>query len=414
MPITAETYDNRPECVAFAFGRVWYAGAQASRWAQTLFYSQVLFDDNRAGKCYQEADPTAEVINSLVDSDGGTIPLPDAGQIIKMIPLTNTLIVIASNGVWYVTGGSDAFRPNSYFVRKATDMGCVSKRSVVTIEDTVMYTAEDGIYQIGAQEGGRIVATNLTEERIDTFFNTKLSFAQKANSVAVYDYKTKIYSLYYGTDNSVVGCVNLRLKNGAWYPYTFDTTNAQLSATFYMAMPFYSPKSRDDTGTKFLIYTDDAVPFYSINEYNNTNFVDFGVNQVDAYLHTSAMTLDNPQFDKQATYATYYFEPTETGLTGIEDGQLVYTTPSGCLMTPVWSFTNSSKFGKKGQERQIYRLKYTPLDAQGNFDLGQDLITVRERIRGQGTSLQMQFKAEQGKDLRLVGYTIGMSMEGTY
>ena len=66
MPLNVESYDNRPEAVAFAFGRVWYAGTETTRWGTTLFYSQVLLDVNRAGKCYQDADPTAEQTNSLM------------------------------------------------------------------------------------------------------------------------------------------------------------------------------------------------------------------------------------------------------------------------------------------------------------------------------------------------------------
>ena len=40
MAVTTEieTTDNRPEAVAFAFGRVWYAGVESTRWSTTLCY----------------------------------------------------------------------------------------------------------------------------------------------------------------------------------------------------------------------------------------------------------------------------------------------------------------------------------------------------------------------------------------
>ena len=98
MALTPEVIDNRPEATAFAFGRVWYGGTNSTRWGTTLFYSQVLTDVNRAGKCHQEADPTSETINSLVDSDGGTVKIPDVGQVIKLISLSSSLVIIADNG----------------------------------------------------------------------------------------------------------------------------------------------------------------------------------------------------------------------------------------------------------------------------------------------------------------------------
>ena len=415
MALTNETYDNRPEAVAFAFGRVWYAGAQTTRWSTKIFFSQVLLDNNRAGKCYQDADPTAEEINALIDTDGGVLSLPEAGRVVKMIPLTSVIIVLAENGVWAIQAGREGFSPLAFTRNQITEVGCISKKSVIKIEDSVMYAADNGIYQIGANEQGKIVATNITEPKVDSLYNS-ITFTQKANSVAIYDYKKKEYSLYYGTGNNTVGSINLRLKNGAWYPYRFDVNSSELPATFYMAIPFYSPRSRESSGTKVLVYSSSAEgSFYTINEYSDKNFNDFGVAPIDAYLKTSAITLDNPQFDKQATYATFYFDITETGVNGVDDTMnLVYTSPSSCLMTPYWSWSNSTKLGKQGRERQIYRLPDTPLDSNGDFDIGTDVLVVRDRVKGQGKALQFQFQTEPNKNMRLIGYTVNVSMDGSY
>ena len=415
MALAEECINNRPECVAFGFGRVWYAGTESDRWGTTLFYSQVLTDVNRAGKCYQDADPTAEEINSLIDSDGGTVRIPDVGQVIKLVFLSRVLIVVADNGVWEVRGGSDGFTPLSYFVGRVTDVGCISKRSVIEVEDTVMYAAIDGIYQVGANESGNIVSTNITEPKIDTYYN-EIAIGSLENSISAYDSKEKTYHLYYGaTSNAMTNSLNLRLKNGAWYPWSFDTNSAGLSATFWMAFPFYSPKSRTATGLKYLVFSDDGAggEYYSFNEHNDANFVDFGEADITAHMELAALTLDNPQFDKQAMYATHYFEITETKITSLDgNGNPVYNYPSSALLTPKWEWPTGGT--KQGRQRQVYRFRERLADGDGNINTYQEVVVSRDKVRGHGKALGLRYDTESGKDMRLIGVTLPVSMDGNY
>jgi len=416
MALTTETTDNRPEAVAFAFGRVWYAGVQGQRWSSTLFYSQVLTDVNRAGKCYQDADPTAEEINSLIDSDGGTMRIPELGRVLAMVPLSNTLVIVADNGVWSVAGGSEGFSPISFFISRITKIGCVSRRSVVEVEDTVFYAADDGVYQIGAaQESRKVVATNITEPKVDSFYND-VTHSDLVNSVSVYDNKEKVYSLHYGPVNALDKTLNLRLKSGSWYPYTFDTDSDTLSATFRIAYPFYSQESRTNTGAKFLVYSDDGVaPVYSINEYNDAAFVDFGNAPIEAYLDLAPLTLDNPQFDKSAPYVTSYFQFTETSITGVDvDGKAIYTYPSSALLTPKWEWHSTVGGQKIGRQRQVYRFREPLAAADGSFDIGLTVVTSRDKIRGHGKALGLKYETEAGKDMRLIGLTLPITMDGQY
>jgi len=416
MAITIETTDNRPEEVAFAFGRVWYAGVQSTRWSTTLFYSQVLTDINRAGKCYQEADPTAEEINSLIDSDGGTVKISELGKVLKLIPLTSALLVVADNGVWAISGGSEGFAPISYVVSRVTKIGCVSKRSVIDVDDTVIYAANDGIYQVGAtQESRRVVATNITEGSIDSYYND-IPLAEVQNSVSLYDNKEKLYSFYYGTVNKLQHSLNLRFKGGAWYPHYFDTENVALTATARLAFPFFSQASNTANSTKFLTYNDDGVtPLYSVAEFNDADFVDFGASPIEGHLELAALTLDNPQFDKAAPYVTNYFEFTEQTVSGVDgDGTPIYTYPSSALLTPQWGWNSVVGNSKVGRQRQAYRFRDPLAEDDGSFSAMSDVVVTRIKIRGNGKALGLRYDTEAGKDMRLIGLTLPITMDGQY
>ena len=99
------TAEYRPSSVAFYAGRVWYAGMEGARYTNNVYFSQVVGDDpNKAAKCYQEADPTAEEINELVATDGGVLGLEEVGKIFNLIPIGSSLVVVAENGVWAISG----------------------------------------------------------------------------------------------------------------------------------------------------------------------------------------------------------------------------------------------------------------------------------------------------------------------
>ena len=415
MALGTECINQRPECVSFAFGRVWYAGTESARWGTTVFYSQVMTDVNRAGKCYQEADPTAEEINGLIDSDGGTIDIPDVGKVIKLVSLRKVLIVVADNGIWGISGGSDGFAPLNYFVDKITDVGCISKRSVTIVEDTVMFAARDGLYQVGFAEGRGISAVNITEPKIDTHYS-EIPFVNLQNSIGNYCAKEKVFRLYHGdTANKPEFALCLRLKNGAWYPWSFDVDSGELSATFWMTFPFYSPKSGAYSGLKYLIYADDGAggEFYSFQEHDDAAFRDFGEADISAHLELAALTLDNPQFDKMAMYATHYFEITETKINSLDvNDNPVYDYPSSALLTPKWEWATGGQ--KQGRQRQVYRFREVLSDDAGNITTNKDVVVSRDKIRGHGKALGLRYDTESGKDLRLIGITLPMSMDGTY
>jgi hypothetical protein len=104
---TAHTDSLR--AVAWYEGRAFYAGFSNEEFADSIFFSQIVDDPKKYGKCYQEADPTDENFNAIVSTDGGEIVLPGLGSVIDMVALRNALLVFSKDGVWEISGGRGAF-----------------------------------------------------------------------------------------------------------------------------------------------------------------------------------------------------------------------------------------------------------------------------------------------------------------
>jgi len=97
------------------------------------------------GECYSHNDPSAEDFNNPLDTDGGYIVLSGAGEIYALSPLGSSLFVIASRGVWEISGGESVFSATNQLVTKTTDAGAISGSSVVVGEAMISYMSSGGI-----------------------------------------------------------------------------------------------------------------------------------------------------------------------------------------------------------------------------------------------------------------------------
>ena len=90
--------------VASYAGRIFYSGINSSinsgdvrspNYSGYIFFTSVITGDDKIGSCHQEADPSDPSINDLIASDGGSIQIPEATQIIKIVSGQSSLIVFA-------------------------------------------------------------------------------------------------------------------------------------------------------------------------------------------------------------------------------------------------------------------------------------------------------------------------------
>lgn len=188
---------TRPASVAFHQGRAWYAAPVAQNAIGGVFYSQQLVTKDRIGNAFQSADPTADEINDLVDTDGGFLPMPGVGEVLALESFSKGVIILASNGVWYVTGADGgALTATTISLQQVSSIGALSASSVVIAGDELYYWGIDGIIQLRANEFGELKPTNVAAQTIQTFY-INISADARKNAVGVYiPEQQKIYWTY--------------------------------------------------------------------------------------------------------------------------------------------------------------------------------------------------------------------------
>ena len=233
--IGSEITPTRPQAIAFHQGRVFYSSPVVQNKINGIFYSQNLLSDDRAAKCFQEADPTAAEINDLVATDGGFLPIPGVGEVFHMQELGNGVIIIASNGVWYVTGAEvgSAVTATSIRLDKLHASGGLSSSSVVIAEDSIYFMGVEGLMQVALIEGGSAKVVNITQNSIQTFYINISAMARERAQVVFVPEQRKIYWSYRDstrdetqTSNSANKFLILDLDVKGFYKYSIAEDSA--------------------------------------------------------------------------------------------------------------------------------------------------------------------------------------------
>lgn len=182
----SRSYATRPVAVAFHQGRAFYSSPTATQRISGILFSQQLITKDRIGNCFQEADPTAQDINDLVDTDGGFLPMPGAGEILALREIGNGVAAIATNGVWFVTGADGSgLTATNIKLSKASSTGALSSSSIVEAEGSLIYFGIDGIMQITVNELGELAVANITQKSIQTFY-INISAASRRDASGIY------------------------------------------------------------------------------------------------------------------------------------------------------------------------------------------------------------------------------------
>lgn len=179
---------NRPTAVAFYGGRAFYG------LNNTIYFSQVIRDDlGASGRCYQEADPTAEDTVGLVASDGGVITIPDMGNIIRMFVVEGALLIFADNGIWTLySPQGEGFSATSFDVDFVTNLQAVGYHSIVDVEGFPVYWGEQGVYSIRPiQDRIAYDVVDLSDRKIKNYIQDNISYLSKTYAKGAYDLKNK-------------------------------------------------------------------------------------------------------------------------------------------------------------------------------------------------------------------------------
>lgn len=459
-PLPQDTTPDGASVLSSFAGRVWFAGfsskvvdgdSESPRMASYVLFSRLVKASSDIFKCYQEGDPTSSETPDLVDTDGGFIRLDGAYNIQKMVNVGDSLMVIAENGVWRISGGSGyGFKATDYLTSKITEHGSIAPDSVVIVDNTVMFWSEDGIYHVAPNQYGDWVASSLTTNTIQTLFDN-IPFTVKSKVQGLFDsYQRKVRWLYNTEITPGVEALELVLdvNLGAFYtasisqlgelsfpkpvsiikvpPFTIGsedfTVIDNMSNTVVDSASNIIVSSQNSmlSAVSELLYitavpTTDGTFKFTFSYYYDVSFKDWVSHDnvgtdAPAFLLTGWTGFGDFQRMKQIPYLTIYSLKTETGF----DSELNPVNSSSILTQSQWSWTNSNESNKWGPIFQAYRHKrlWIPEDSNSGFDDGNYVVKTRNKLRGRGSVLSLKFSTEPDKDFRLLGWSYLINANG--
>lgn len=418
--IPPEAKVERPVSTAFFGGRVWYLSGS------TLYFSQVLDDKSKAGFCYQEADPTAEDISDLLPTDGGEIPIPEMARGTKLVPLGDSLVVFANNGIWSVNGTAAGFSATDYSVSKVNPIGTEYPGSIVETEEQIYWWSQVGIMamavrmgQFGAVEGV-FEKTNISEQTIQTFYTNSIPDARKPFVKSCYDPATNVIQWLYSDDELIPSysynrILNLDLTLQAFYPWSVDVTlGPRLTGLFNMPESVFidHPQIRDNTFMFTFSCPSEGSWSNAFGFFNNTNFADWqffdnvGVPYL-SFCETGYELLEDAMRQKQTPWIFTYFRRTEENFVPNGSGDFDGDKPSSCYFQVKWDWSNSQISNKWSSKVQAYRHTRLPMFEESDltFNTGYPIVVTRHKVRGTGKAIQFRFECNEiGKDFDLLGW----------
>lgn len=458
LPLDRE--ENYLTTVASYAGRIFYSGIVSNitgkdtlspNYSGYIFFSQVVTSTDKLGKCYQEADPTSPNISDIIDTDGGAIQIPEATRIYRLVSTQSSLLVFAENGIWEIFGDTNGFVATSYQAAKLASTGTSSPKSIVEALGTIFAWTKAGIYVVAPdQASGRYKAENISLLTIQTLYNDLTDIA-KNNARGFYDEKENTIRWLYNdlsaySTTSYVNRYNrelvLDLTLQAFYSQTLAATSPYVAD--YAEIPNYTVATVNEavlSGTDTVLSDVDSVVIpadvvlgrttqfsfltivgtsFTLGKYISRTFKDWytfntaGVNY-SSYIVTGYEIFGDIMRTKNVPYIWFYFTKTEDGFTEDGAGDLQIDNPSSCLVKAKWNWTDSATSGQWGSQFQAYRFNrnYIPSGPADTFDNGYEVIVTKSKLRGNGRSLSLLIESEAGKDMKLLGWAVMVSAEGT-
>ena len=412
-----------PTAIAYHAGRVWYAGIAEKEWSDTIFFSKIAQRAIGYSRCYQENDPTDPDFNSLSSSDGGTIVIPNLGNVKRMLTYGSGLLIFSDQGVWEIGGGQRGlFTAKAYSVNKITEDECSSSYSPVVIGDRVIYTGPRGIHQIQPNEfTGATESVNISEQLVQTLWNDIPSANQKVVQTVYDSARKRVYFLYGDTGDSINVYANalvydLRLK--AFYKFAFNVTATAGPMTAYAITDADSSESNQKVKWLCMLTTTTV----DMCDMNQSAYLDYdGAEAPLPYMITGWDNLGDFQRRRQTPIITVFSKRTLTGFSAAGSG-LDADNDSSTLMTAMWDWTedpaSANITGKTGSQNEVYRAPraFQPsgvgtLVAVPANDDGYPVYTTRNKVRGRGRVLQLRFDGAATKDSHLLGFSTNYELQ---
>ncbi|HET8689298.1 MAG TPA: hypothetical protein VFM18_22020 [Methanosarcina sp.] len=461
-PITTLPQDYTPggaTIVCDFAGRIFYGGfsgvvvdgdINSPILSSYILFSQVIKNEDDTIKCYQKGDPTSRDNSDLLDTDGGFIRISGARNIKGLIGLSGSLFVLADNGVWKVEGGSNyGFTATNYAVTKISSFGCNNHATIVTINDSIYFWGEEGIFIVNKNQFGDWIVNSLSLNTIQSYYDG-LESTDKIKATGFYDPFDKKIRWIVNSDldvsnNNVVIEIVFDVQLGAFtknrfYNLTSDTPEIIGSVSSSAFLSGESPQvitsnsvnvvsngenvqmtiNTRTSGIQSMKYvtlysTVAGKVGYTFSQYKDITFRDWksadGIG-VDAkgYILLGQVTAGDSSIFKQTPYIVMHFLRTENGVVEV-NGELIPANQSSCLVRSQWDWANSINSGKWSDLFQAYRYRrpYLITGPTDSFDNGYEVVTSKNKLRGRGRALSLYLETEPYKDCRLLGWSLSLT-----
>ncbi len=447
--------------VAFFSGRVWFSGDNNPKRPNGVYFSKTLQKVQDAGILMQENDPTAEVFSDLVDTDGGVIYITEASTIRKLVPFASGILVLADNGVWFISGTANGgFTASSFNVEKISSTGILSASSTAVTDQQVMFFAENSVHVIALPESGGVPAVlDVGLQKIFTFYGL-INRQAREHAQACFDpISKKVFwswlektTYNYPKDNYRYNrMLILDARTGAFTKYSFTGNEATffgngpafpkrtltrpqslgnvvvavsgnvLHTTQGNVIMFQNADSTEEFINSILVTTViGSEGALRICGFYDTDFRDYrtmpatSVQDYVSYVVTGDEILEDLQRNKQATFLHSFFQRTETGFEIDGNGALVAKNPSGCNVIARWDWHNTQAGGRWSDSQRAYRYRrpFIPVDVNDKFDTGEEIVYTKLKIRGKGRALTLRFESVSEQDFQLLGYSVAFTANG--
>lgn len=431
--LTAVTTTNRPRAIGFFAGRVWYAVGSS------VYFSQVVTRPEMSGMCYQANDPTAQDINQLVASDGGVVTIPDMTNCIRLFAIGSGLMLLADNGVWFITGTAAGFSATDFTVVKISPIGCDAPDSIVDIDGEIYWFSKVGIQAMSKKTGffsfamTNIEKSIISNNTIQSFYN-QLTDLSRQTAKASYDPANNVIQWLIKSDTVATNIfydrvLNYALNTKSFYPWTVSSTSSTPNIVDIFPTPqpqrISGQTDRYTTYFKYLTIVPGINYGYLFSQFSDTTFADWRTFEgstgytYDSFLETGYELLGNPSADgstmipalmqkKQIPFLMAYMMRTEQNYVG-SSGQYTVDKPSYCQMTTKWDWSSSTTSNKWSTPVNLYRVTrlVPPDDTNTALDNGYATVVTKNKIRGNGRAIQFRFHCNYiGYDFNILGWAV--------
>lgn len=153
-------------------GRMWH-GVEGRDF--NILYSQIDFENKgiegtsvgNFANCMQVNDPTSEIANQVLHTDGGSITLKGSGRVHSFKEFRQYVLVFCENGVWAISGsGGDSFSPTGYSIMKVSSSGVTSGESSISIDNAVFYISKTALMTVSINENGILTVADVSSDKV--------------------------------------------------------------------------------------------------------------------------------------------------------------------------------------------------------------------------------------------------------